>query len=370
MLDKLVARTGGGAALMLASLSARADLQYNLQPPATNVASQIYNLHLMVLWVCLGIFVVVFGAMFYSILRHRKSLGHKAANFHENTLVEITWTVIPFIILMAMAYPASKTVLDMKNTSDADMTIKVTGYQWKWGYNYLGQGVNFFSNLSTPRSEIENLQAKDKHYLLEVDHPMVVPTGEKIKLLITSNDVIHGWYLPAFGIQQDAIPGFVKSVWFKVDEPGTYRGQCAQLCGKDHGFMPIVVKAVSPQDFTKWIQAQKAVVVTYNPNKTYTEAELVQHGAQVYAANCAACHQANGKGIPGAFPALDGDPIVNGPKAVHIETVLNGKGGRMPAWKDQLNDFDIASVITYERNSWGNHTGEAIQPAEVKALRK
>lgn len=371
MLHKLVRKTGWGVAAWLLAAAAQA-AEINLQPPVTPVAHEIYDLHIMVLWVCLGIFVVVFGAMFYAIVKFRKSKGAEAAHFHENTTVEIIWTVIPFLILIGMAYPASKTILHYKDTSEPDMTIKVTGYQWKWGYDYLNDDLHFFSTLATPSDQIHNKSPKDPNYLLEVDNPVVVPTGKKIRVLITAADVIHSWWVPAFGVKQDAIPGFIKDSWFEVTKPGTYRGQCAELCGKDHGFMPIVVIAKSPADYEAWVKQQKAkaAAATLDPNKQYSLAELKANGAKVFTANCAACHQANGKGIPGTFPALDGSPVVNGPKDVHIQTVLNGRNGRMPSFKGQLSDIDIASVVTYERNSWGNHTGDVIQAADVKALRK
>jgi cytochrome c oxidase subunit II len=371
MLHKLVRKTGWGVAAWLLAAAAQA-AEINLQPPVTPVAHEIYDLHIMVLWVCLGIFVVVFGAMFYAIVKFRKSKGAEAAHFHENTTVEIIWTVIPFLILIGMAYPASKTILHYKDTSEPDMTIKVTGYQWKWGYDYLNDDLHFFSTLATPSDQIHNKAPKDPNYLLEVDNPVVVPTGKKIRVLITAADVIHSWWVPAFGVKQDAIPGFIKDSWFEVTKPGTYRGQCAELCGKDHGFMPIVVIAKSPADYEAWVKQQKAkaAAATLDPNKQYSLAELKANGAKVFTANCAACHQANGKGIPGTFPALDGSPVVNGPKDVHIQTVLNGRNGRMPSFKSQLSDIDIASVVTYERNSWGNHTGDVIQAADVKALRK
>lgn len=392
---RLITTIGGGAALWLQSGLVWADYAINFQTPESPVAQQIYHLHTLILWVCLGIFVVVFGAMFYSIFKHRKSAGHQAAHFHENTTVEIIWTIIPFFILIGMAYPATKTVLAMKDTSDPDMSIKVTGYQWKWEYEYMDTGIKFFSALATPREQIDNQSAKDPHYLLEVDHPLVVPTGKKIRVLVTANDVIHSWWVPAFGVKQDAIPGYIRDSWFEVEKPGIYRGQCAELCGKDHGFMPIVVEAMEPAKYQEWVAQQKAkaVVAAADDNKVYTLDELKQRGEKVYTANCAACHQANGQGIPGNFPPLvDGTPftaspdltdrlaqhgfwkdgkIVLGPKPQHLDIVMNGvPGTAMQAFGKQLSDVDIAAVVTYERNTWGNHTGDVIQPSEVKALRK
>jgi cytochrome c oxidase subunit 2 len=362
-----------GLALGLTTNLAHAAYELNLQAPESPIADQIYHLHTLIMYVVLAIFVVVFGVMFYSIYAHRKSKGHQAAHFHENTTVEVIWTIIPFFILIGMAFPASKTILAMKDTSSPDMTIKVTGFQWKWEYDYLQEGIHFFSTLSTPRDQIENKAPKDAHYLLEVDHPLVVPTGKKIRMLVTADDVIHSWSVPAFGVKQDAIPGFIRDTWFKVEKPGIYRGQCSELCGKDHGFMPIVVDAKTPEDYAKWLADQKAklAAVVEDPNKVYTLDEMKSKGEKVFTAHCAACHQASGMGIPGAFPALNGSKIATGDKAAHIDRVMNGKSGTaMAAFAAQLTDTEIAAVITYERNAWSNHTGDVIQPSEIKALRK
>jgi len=350
--------------------------EWNLQTPVTPVARQMYDLHAFIFWVCVVIFVAVFGVMFYSIFRHRKSVGHEAHQFHENTTVEVVWTVIPFVILLFVAFPATKTVLAMKDTSAPGLTVKVTGYQWKWSYDYLQDGVSFYSNLATPIAQIENLAPKGEHYLLEVDNPLVVPVDTKVRLLITAGDVLHSWWVPAFGVKQDAIPGFVRDTWFKAETPGTYRGQCAELCGKEHGFMPIVVEVKTKDDYAQWMDGQKKKMAAAgdDPNKVWDMKDLVARGEKVYAANCAACHQPTGKGAPPAFPALDGSKVVNGPMAVQIKTVLNGverdgKPTAMVSWK-QLSDTDIASVITYTRNSWANKTGEAVQPSEIKAARQ
>jgi cytochrome c oxidase subunit 2 len=351
---------------------AQAAREWNLQPPVTPIARQMFDLHSFIFWICIVIFVVVFGVMFYSIFRHRKSVGHKAAHFHENTTVEIVWTVIPFLILLFMAFPATKTILAMKDTTAPDMTIKVTGYQWKWNYDYLQEGFGFYSNLATPLAQIENREPKGEHYLLEVDQPLVVPVDTKVRLLITAGDVLHSWWVPAFGVKQDAIPGFVRDSWFKAEKVGVYRGQCAELCGKEHGFMPIVVDVKSKEDYAKWADGQKSKLAAAggDPNKVWDRGELVARGAIIFAANCAACHQANGKGVPGAFPALDGSNVVTGPSAAQIALVLNGKPGTaMPPWT-QLSDTDLAAVITYTRNSWSNKTGEAVQPSAIKAARK
>jgi len=351
--------------------TARADLEWNLQTPVTPLAGQMFDLHSYIFWICVAIFILVFGVMFYSIIKHRKSVGHQAAQFHENTTVEIVWTVIPFLILLFMAWPATKTVLAMKDTSAADLTIKITGYQWKWGYDYLQDGFGFYSSLATPLAQIENREPKGKNYLLEVDNPLVVPVDSKVRLIITANDVIHSWWIPAFGVKQDAIPGFVRDAWFRAEKVGTYRGQCVELCGKDHAYMPIVVEVKSKEDYAKWAgdQKQRMAAAADDPNKAWTEAELVAKGATVYASNCAACHQPNGKGVAGAFPALEGSKVVTGPPQDQIHIVLNGKPGTaMPPWK-QLSDVDIASVITYTRNSWGNKSGD-VTPAAIKAARQ
>ncbi|MDP1681162.1 MAG: cytochrome c oxidase subunit II [Burkholderiales bacterium] len=365
---------GMGTLAALMSMAAWAEeSKYNLPTPQSEVAQEIFDLHILIMWVCVGIFVVVFGAMFYSIWKHRKSAGHKAAHFHENTTVEVIWTIIPFIILTAMAIPSTKVILNMRDASNPDITIKVTGYQWKWEYDYRTEGIKFLSMLSTPRDQIEGSAKKGENYLLEVDNAMVVPVGKKIRLLLTANDVIHAWWVPAFGIKQDAIPGYIKDAWFIAKTPGTFRGQCAELCGKDHGFMPIVVEVKSVDDYAKWVADQKAktAAITLDPNKTYSAGELKAQGEKVYAANCAACHQANGAGLPPAFPAITGSKIATGDKAAHIAIVMNGKPGTaMAAFGKQLNDVDLAAVVSYERNALGNKTGDLVQPADIKALRK
>lgn len=360
-----------GAALAF-SQSTLAEYAYNLPTPASKVAQDVFELHNLIMLVCLGIFIVVFGAMFYSLLKHRKSVGHKAAHFHENTTVEVIWTVIPFAILMGMAYPAAKVVIDMKDTSNPDMTIKITGYQWKWGYDYLNDGVSFYSTLSTPREQIEGKTEKGEHYLLEVDEPMVVPVGKRVRLLITANDVLHAWWVPALGAKQDAIPGFIRDSWFTADKIGTYRGQCVELCGKDHGFMPIVVEVVSEEDYAAWVAKKKgsAAVAATDNTRSFEMAELVTRGEQVYQANCAACHQANGMGMAGVFPAISGSAVATGPIAAHIDIVMNGKAGTaMAAFAGQLSDADIAAVVTYQRNAWDNKTGDQVQPADIAAAR-
>ena len=371
-----VPRLAALAVLTLLCTSAEAAYEVNFQQPATQVAQEVYDLHMWMMGICAIIFVAVFSVMFYSVIRHRKSSGGARANFHENTRVEILWTAIPFLILIAISWPVTKTLLAMRDSSSADITIKVTGYQWKWGYDYLngeGEGIKFMSVLSTPEDQLAGKAPKGSLYLLEVDNHLVVPVGKKIRILTTSNDVIHGWYVPALGVQQDAIPGFIRDTWFRADREGVFRGQCAQLCGKGHGYMPIVVEVLSAEKYAAWVagQKQKMAAGAEDPNKVWQLADLMRHGQEVYVKNCAACHQLGGKGIPPVFPALDGSKVANGPKIAHIEIVLTGRPGTaMAAFGQQLSDSDVAAVITYERNSWSNKTGDAIQPSEIKAARR
>jgi cytochrome c oxidase subunit 2 len=365
-----------GIVLALSSGIAFADAKYNLQAPVTRIAEEIYDMHTLMLVICFVIFIGVFGVMFYSVYAHRKSKGAVAAQFHENTTVELIWTIVPIFILLGMAWPATKTVIAMKDTSNPDITVKATGYQWKWGYDYLkgeGEGIRFVSNLSTPIDQIRNQAPKGENYLLEVDNPMVVPVGKKIRVLTTANDVIHAWWVPAFGVKQDAIPGFIRDTWFRADKEGVYRGNCAELCGKDHGFMPIEVHVLSAEKYSAWVaeQKKKMAAESIDPNKSFTLEELKKIGEKVYAANCAACHQATGKGVPPAFPPLDGSKIVLGPKQAQIDIILNGKAGTaMAAWSKALSDVDIAAVSTYTRNHWSNASGELIQPADIRLARK
>ena len=360
------------AAAALAPALAQAAREYNLQTPVTSIARQQYDLHMFIFWICAVIFVGVFGVMFYSLWKHRKSVGHQAEQFHENTLVEIVWTVIPFLILLFMAYPATKTILAMKDTSQADLTVKVTGYQWKWNYDYLHDGFNYYSSLTTPAAQIEGREAKGEHYLLEVDNPMVVPVDTKVRVLITAGDVLHAWWVPAFGVKQDAIPGFVRDSWFRAEKVGVYRGQCAELCGKEHAFMPIVVEVKSKDDYAKWAAEQKTRVAAPadDPAKVWDVKDLVARGEGVYAANCAACHQPNGKGVAPAFPPLDGSKLVQGAPADQIHIVLNGKPGTAMASFKGLSNADLAAVITYTKNAWSNKTGQAVQPAQIQAARQ
>lgn len=440
---KNAARAAIFLGLGLAASAARAaktvaDAKYNMPEGVTPMSHEVYDVHMMVGWVCFWIGVVVFGVMIIALFRFRKSKGAQAAHFHHSTLLEILWTIVPVIILVSMTVPAAKTLVRMSDTSEPDMSIKITGYQWKWQYDYVQNGFSFFSMLSADSDRAAQLNsgidpATVPNYLRDVDHPLVLPTGEKIRLLLTSDDVIHSWWMPDFGGKTDANPGFVNSMWIKVEEPGVYRGACAELCGRWHGFMPIVVVAKKPDDYLAWVKAMKAsggkyvspydgslqdsgspVVfsdVNYNnimgtpagavvptgsvvsPAMTSALAKApgsaaapaaaapaaaeqpwdmqtaMEKGKQVYAQDCASCHQPDGKGNPemGA-PAMAGSAIANGPLAAHLQRVLKGKG-IMPAWGNILNDADIAAVITFERNSFGNHKGDLVKPADVKAAR-
>lgn len=376
MSSKLASLAGVSALALYSSMAVGS--KYNLQEPQSIIARETYDQHIWLMWICLVIFIAVFGVMFYSILKHRKSLGYKAANFHHSTSVEIVWTIVPCIILVVMAWPATKTVIKMKDTSEPAITIKVTGYQWMWGYDYLsgeGEGVNFYSKLSTPKAQIQNRETKGDNYLLEVDNHLVVPVGQKVRLIITANDVIHAWWVPALGVKQDAIPGFIRDSWFTADSPGIYRGQCAELCGKDHGFMPIVVEVLEADAYTQWVAAQQGALAVaveqaaVDAEKEFGMDELMAKGEQVYAAACAACHQPNGQGIPGAFAALDGSALVNGPVGEHVAIVVKGKPGTGMTPFGHLSDADIAAVVTYERNAWSNKTGDIVQPSEISQFR-
>ncbi|PPE69601.1 cytochrome c oxidase subunit II [Caldimonas thermodepolymerans] len=350
--------------------------QIDMHPPVTRIAEEQQFLHYMMLWICGVIFVAVFGVMFYSIIKHRKSKGAQPANFHESVKVEIAWTVVPFLIVIGMALPATKAVVAMKDTTNADLTIKVTGYQWKWGYDYLkgeGEGISFLSTLDvTHRQASDAGQPVGDDYLLKVDNPMVVPVDKKIRIVTTAADVIHSWMIPAFGVKQDAIPGFVRDTWFRAEKVGDYYGQCAELCGKEHAYMPIHVKVLSQEDYAAWVEEKKKEMAAKadDPSKVWTLDELVARGEKVYAANCAACHKADGTGA-GPIKALDGSPIVKDEDAgKQIQVVLNGAAnGAMPAWK-QLSDTEIAAVITYTKNAWSNQTGKIVQPSEIVAARQ
>lgn len=375
-------------------LNVHASYDVNIPPPATGIAGEIYDLHMYILITCVVIFVVVFGAMFYSVFKFRKSQGAKPdVNFHESTLIEIIWTVIPFIILIVMAIPATKTVLAMKDTSNPDLTIKVVAYQWGWQYEYQQDGLSFYSNLATPWSQVGQpgvpaTEPKGENYLLEVDNPMVVPVGKKVRLLITSNDVLHGWYVPTLGVNQYGIPGFIKDSWFKADKAGTFKGQCSQICGKLHGYMPITVVAKEQKDYDAWVkeaktkfamktalpaqaEAPKVAALVDEPGKKWTVDELKQAGEGLYSANCAACHQADGKGNAAMkAKALDGSAVVNGQKGALVAVLLKGRPGTLMSGFDRLSDVELAAIATYTRNSWGNKSGDVLLPADVKAGRK
>jgi cytochrome c oxidase subunit 2 len=354
--------------------------QLNLPPAASAIAQDLQWLHWFMLILCLVIFVAVFAVMFYSIWKHRKSVGHKAASFHESTTVEIMWTLVPFLIVIAMAVVATKSVVEMKDTTAADLTIKVTGMQWKWGYDYLageGAGIGFVSTIDAGHRELSN-QGGPKagqhvdDYLLKVDYPLVVPVHKKIRLITTANDVIHAFYIQSFGINQAAIPGFVRDAWFKSEKVGDFYGQCSQLCGKEHSFMPIHIKVLSEEDYSEWAaaEAKKAAAKADDPAKVWAMDDIMARGEKVYAQNCVACHQASGKG-GGAIKAIDGAAVVNdADKTKEIMVLLNGQNnGAMPSWK-ALSDTDIAAVVTYTKNHWSNKTGQLVQPADVLAMRK
>jgi len=374
----------GGAWLFIGAIfssSAWADKQLNLTEGVTAVSREVYDLHMLSLYICTAIGVVVFGAMFWSMVFHRKSKGAKAADFHESTKVEILWTAIPIVILIGMAVPATSTLINMENNDNSDVTIQVTGSQWKWHYKYFDENIEYYSVLSTPREQYENQNGsfdgngahKGEDYLLEVDKPLVIPANKKVRFLITSDDVIHSWWVPAFAVKQDANPGFINEAWTNVDVPGTYRGQCAELCGKDHGFMPIVVEVKSPEDYDAWLNdqhvltAKAAEAEKASLSTSMSKAELMQLGESTYVAHCSACHQPTGLGLPPTFPALkDSVVATEGSVAEHISLVLSGKG-MMPPFGKQLSLKEVAAVVTYERNAWGNDTGDLVQTSDVKA---
>ena len=350
--------------------------QLNLHPPVTKIAEEQVWLHWFMMIICTVIFVAVFGVMFYSIWKHRKSVGHNAANFHESVKVEIAWTVIPFVIVILMALPATKAVVASKDTSNADLTIKATGYQWKWGYDYIkgeGEGIGFVSTLDNAQREMSNSGKPEPtdDYLLKVDNPLVVPVGKKIRIITTSNDVIHSFAVTSFGIKQDAIPGFVRDTWFRAEKTGDFHGQCQELCGKEHAYMPIHVKVVTAEEYTAWVAVEnkKLAAKQDDPTKVWTLAELTQKGEKIYAANCQVCHQASGKGA-GPIKALDGAAVVlDADITKQIKVLLNGQNNAMPAWK-QLSDSEIAAVISFTKNNWSNKTGQMVQPADVHAARQ
>jgi cytochrome c oxidase subunit 2 len=346
-----------------------------LQTPQTEIAHRISDLSVTLLCIICAIMLIVFGIMVWSIVRHRRSVGHAAASFTGNKGFETLWTIVPILIVVGMAFPATSTVFAMKDTSNPDLTIRVTGYQWKWKYDYLKEGVSFYSELATPRAQMDGREAKGDNYLLEVDNPLVVPVGKKVRVLTTANDVIHSWSVPAFGVKQDAIPGFLRDTWFTVDTPGTYRGQCVELCGKDHGYMPIVVTALPQAQYDAWmatkVAAAQSAAAPAPVAADLTLDDLKRAGAKIYDAKCVGCHQAAGQGVPPAFPALAHGKVATGPLAGAVDIVVNGstKNPAMPAWKDQLSDTDLAAVVTYVRNDFGNATGDLVQPAAIAAAK-
>lgn len=404
-----LARLAAGTGMALAALAAQAYTEtsggYNTPTGVTEISQEVYGLHMAIYWVCVAIGLVVFGAMIYSIIFHRRSKNPKPADFHESTTVEIIWTTVPFVILIAIAVPAAATLIKMEDTRNSDMSVKITGYQWKWHYDYLGEDVSFFSTLTAESNTARQLNSgidvnSVPNYLVDVDNPLVIPVGKKVRFLVTSNDVIHAWWVPEIAVKKDAIPGYVNEVWTRIDQPGIYRGVCAELCGRDHGYMPIVVKAVTEDEYKAWLAQQKGETVAVATAATATDVqadatppatepapqqqvaaaeqaaapaakeltkdELVEKGETVYRANCAACHQTNGAGLPPSFPSLIGSAVVKGPADAQIGQVLKGKN-MMPPF-GQLSDADIAAVVTYTRTSWGNSSG-VVQPAQVAAQR-
>ncbi len=342
------------------------ELQFNMTEGVTSVSRAVFGLHMLIFYICCGIGVIVFGAMFISMYLHRKSRGAKAANFHESVALEFAWTVVPALILIGMAYPATTTLKKIYDTDNADLDILITGHQWKWQYEYLGQDVGFFSNLSTPSAQIRNREDKGEHYLLEVDEPLVIPTNTKVRFLVTANDVIHSWWVPDLAVKRDAIPGYTNAAWTYVEEEGVYRGQCAELCGKDHGFMPIEVHAVSQEKYVTWIEDRKAkaLAIQEAANKTLSFDELYSEGEAVYNKYCASCHLADGKGIPPTFPAIAGSAIAMGEVGAHLNRVIYGGQG-MPPFGEQLSPVESAAVITFQRNAFGNNMGDLVQPIDV-----
>ncbi|HBM08327.1 cytochrome B559 subunit alpha [Pseudomonas sp. 10B238] len=352
---------------------AHAAWDLNMRSGATDVSRSVFDLHMTIFWICVIIGVLVFAVMFWSMFAHRRSKRLQSAHFHENTKVEVLWTIIPLLILVAMAVPATRTLIHIYDSSESDVDIQITGYQWKWHYKYLGEDVEFFSNLTTPREQINNLAPKGEHYLLEVDEPLVIPVGAKVRFLITAADVIHSWWVPDLAVKKDAIPGFINESWTRVDQPGIYRGQCTELCGKDHGFMPVVVEVKSQEDYATWLGEKKAEAAKLAEltSKEWTLEELTARGEKVYQTNCAACHQASGEGLPPMFPALKGSPIATGDAENHISIVVKGSPGTsMPAFGPQLSEVDIAAVVTYERNAWGNDTGDMVTPKDVLVFKQ
>ncbi|MDE0456349.1 MAG: cytochrome c oxidase subunit II [Chromatiales bacterium] len=360
-------------ALALASPSAFAAWDLNLPVGVTPISRIVYDLHMLILWICVAIGVVVFGVMFISIVRHRKAAGAQAARFHHSTFAEIAWTIIPIVILVAMAVPATTTLIEMEDTTDADLTVKVTAYQWMWKYEYIEDGVTVYSTLAaSSRQAIYEDPMKVENYLLEVDNHIVFPVDKKVRLLLTADDVIHAWWVPELGQKKDAIPGFINEIWTRVEEPGVYRGQCAELCGKDHGFMPIVVRAAPEEEYRAWVDEQKVAQAAQAAlaMRSWERTELMALGEKVYVSSCATCHQLDGTGVEGAFPSIRGSHVATGGLQDHLKLVMDGRSGTaMRAFGSQLNDVELAAVVTYQRNAFGNATGDVVQPAMISAAR-
>lgn len=341
---------------------------WNMPVGVTDLSRDIHGLHMAIFWICVVIGIVVFGALFYSLFRYRRSRGAKPSAFHEHTTVEVIWTIVPLLILVVIAIPATATLKSMYDASDADMEVMITGQQWRWRYEYRGEEVSFISSLATPREQIAGQQEKGEHYLLEVDRSLVLPVDRKVRLLLTSDDVIHSWWVPELGVKQDAIPGFVNENWVRINEPGIYRGQCAELCGRDHGFMPVVVEAVEPERFDVWLAERQAEAAeaAMGLDREWSMDELMARGEQVYGTICASCHQPDGSGNPPVFPALAGNQALLDDRERHIETVIDGiAGSAMPGFANTLDPAEIAAVITYERNAWGNEAGDTVQPSVI-----
>ncbi len=370
--ERLFAALAGVLSMLFVS-AADAEYVLNMTRGVTPISRDLYSLHMIVLWVCVVIAIVVFGVMIWSIIYHRKSRGAVAANFHENAQVEVFWTVGPLVILIAIAIPATATLIDLEDAkTNADINLQVTGIQWKWKYNYIDEEVVFISSLAQSSRDVIKDPTGHENYLLEVDQPVVLPINKKIRFLFHSDDVLHAWWVPAFAVKQDVVPGFINDSWAVIEKTGTYRGQCAELCGKDHGFMPIVVEAVTQGEYEQWIADKKAeaAAIAESADKEWSMQDLLAQGETVYKSNCAACHGPTGAGIPGVFPALSNSPVATGDPAGHINIVMNGKAGTaMAAYKSQLSDVDLAAVITFERNSFGNSVGDMVQPSAIKNSR-
>lgn len=364
-----------GLMVLVPTVALPVETKFNLTQGVTEISGKVYHLHMLIFYICCAIAAVVFGVMFYSIIRHRKSRGAVASHFHESTKVEIIWTIIPIIILVLMAIPATKTLIAMEDTTQDELTVTVTGSQWKWHYRYFNQGVEFYSFITTSQKQIQGTEEKGEHYLLEVDNPLVLPINRKIRFLMTSDDVIHSWWVPAFAVKKDAVPGFINETWTKIDKPGVYRGQCAELCGRNHGFMPIVVEALPEDEFDAWLVEQQQIAATKKIEaekslaKTRSLEELMAQGEKLYNERCSVCHQVTGQGIPNVFPALKGSQVATGPVEHHIDVVLHGVAGTaMQAFANQLSEEEISAIVTYERNAWGNNTGDAVQASDVKQV--